>query len=118
MEQCYQNNNLVCQQIRNTLNYQHHKFNVYEQHFGIPTDILPTCTVPPNPFNLWFPPADPYYAGLFQYNAGTVYRLDLKGQIISKRFFLAKDSSKKRTKTRRTVVKTNSFVRFLEESSA
>ena len=41
-----------------------------------------------------------------------------KGQIISKRFFLAEDSSKKRTKTRRILVKTNSFVRFLEESSA
>ena len=40
-----------------------------------------------------------------------------KGQIISKRFFLAKDSSKKRRKTRRILVKTNSFVRFLEESS-
>ena len=35
-----------------------------------------------------------------------------KGQIISKRFFLAEDSSKKRTKTRRILVKTNSFVRF------
>ena len=42
----------------------------------------------------------------------------IKGQIISKRFFLAKDSSKKRTKTRRTLVKMNSFVRFLEESLA
>ena len=41
-----------------------------------------------------------------------------KGQIISKRFFLAEDSSKKQTKTRRILVKTNSFVRFLEESSA
>ena len=41
-----------------------------------------------------------------------------KGQIISKHFFLAKDSSKKRTKTRRILVKMNSFVRFLEESSA
>ena len=40
-------------------------------------------------------------------------------QIISKRFFfLAEDSSKIRTKTRRILVKTNSFVRFLEESSA
>ena len=41
-----------------------------------------------------------------------------KGQIISKRFFLTEDSSKKRTKTRRILVKTNSFVRFLGESSA
>ena len=41
-----------------------------------------------------------------------------KGQIISKRFFLAEDSSKKQTKTRRILVKTNSFVRFSEESSA
>ena len=41
-----------------------------------------------------------------------------KGQIISKRFFLAEDSPKKRTKTRRILVKTNSFVRFLGESSA
>ena len=38
-----------------------------------------------------------------------------KGQIISKRFFLAEDSSKIRTKTRRRLVKMNSFVRFLEE---
>ena len=77
MEQCYQNNNLVCQQIRNTMNYHQHKFNVYQQHFGIPNDDIPlTCTVPPNPFNLWFPPADPYYAGFFQYTTGTVYRLD------------------------------------------
>ena len=44
--------------------------------------------------------------------------LDTKGQIVSKRFFLAEDSSKKWTKTRRILVKTNSFVRFLEESSA
>ena len=42
----------------------------------------------------------------------------LKGQIISKGFFLAEHSSKKRTKTRRIPVKTNSFVRFLEESMA
>ena len=41
--------------------------------------------------------------------------LSLKGQMISKRFFLAEDSPKKRTKTRRILVKTNSFVRFLEE---
>jgi hypothetical protein len=55
------------------MNYHQHKFNVYEQHFGIPNDNIPlTCTVPPNPFNLWFPPADPYYAGLFQYTTGTV----------------------------------------------
>ena len=33
-------------------------------------------------------------------------------------FFLAEDSSTKRRKTRRILVKTNSFVRFLEESSA
>ena len=38
-----------------------------------------------------------------------------KGQIISKRFFLAEDSSKKRTKTRRILVKMNLFVRFFEE---
>ena len=36
----------------------------------------------------------------------------LKGQIISKRFFLVEDSSKKRTKTLRILVKTNSFVLF------
>ena len=41
-----------------------------------------------------------------------------KGQIISKRFFLAEDSSKKQTKTRRILVKMNSFIRFLEESSS
>ena len=42
-----------------------------------------------------------------------------KGQIISKRFFfLVEDSSKNRTKTRRLLVKTNSFVRFLGESKA
>ena len=35
-----------------------------------------------------------------------------------KRYFPAKDSSKKQTKTRRILVKTNSFARFLEESSA
>ena len=39
-----------------------------------------------------------------------------KGQIISKRFFLAEDSPIKRTKTRRILVKTNSFVRFLGKS--
>ena len=33
-------------------------------------------------------------------------------------FFLAEDSSKKRTKTRRILVEMNSFVRFLEESLA
>ena len=44
--------------------------------------------------------------------------LDTKGQIVSKRFFLAEDSSKKWTKTRRILVKTNSFVCFLEESLA
>ena len=76
MEQCYQNNNLVCQQIRNTMNYHHHKFNVYEQHFGVLNNDIPLNTVPPNPFNLWFPPANPYYGGLFQYTTGTVYRLD------------------------------------------
>ena len=48
-----------------------------------------------------------------------IREMRVKGQIISKSFFfLAKDSSKKRTKTRRILVKTNSFVRFLEESSA
>ena len=41
-----------------------------------------------------------------------------KGEIISKCFFLAEDSSKKQTKTRCILVKTNSFVRFLGESSA
>ena len=41
-----------------------------------------------------------------------------KGQIISKGFFLAEDSSIKRTKTGRILVKTNSFIRFLGESSA
>ena len=48
----------------------------------------------------------------------TKYLCVSKGQIISKRFFQDEDSSKKRTKTRRTIVKTNSFVRFLGESSA
>ena len=33
--------------------------------------------------------------------------VSIKGQIISKRFFLAEDSPKKRTKTRRKLVKTN-----------
>ena len=46
------------------------------------------------------------------------YNFCLKGQIISKRIFLAEDSPKKRTKTSHTLVKTNSFVRFLGESSA
>ena len=41
-----------------------------------------------------------------------------KGQLISKANQQAGDSPKKRTKTHRTVVKTNSFVRFLGESSA
>ena len=41
-----------------------------------------------------------------------------KGQLISNRFFLAEDSPKKRTKTRLILVKTNSYVRFLGESSA
>ena len=44
--------------------------------------------------------------------------LQAKGQIILKRFFLAEDSPKKRTKTRRILVKMNSFVCFLGESSA
>ena len=39
----------------------------------------------------------------------------IKGQIISKRFFLAEDSPKKRTKTHHILVKTNLFIRFLEE---
>ena len=43
------------------------------------------------------------------------FDLRLKGQIISKRFFVAEDSPKKRMKTRRILVKTNSFVCFLEE---
>ena len=50
-----------------------------------------------------------------------IFTVDLtlgKGQIISKRFFLAEDSPKKRTKTRHILVKTNSFVHFLGESSA
>ena len=38
-----------------------------------------------------------------------------KGQLISKWFLESLISSKKRTKTIRIVVKTNSFVRFLEE---
>ena len=38
-----------------------------------------------------------------------------KGQVIPKGFFVSSISSKKQTKTRRIVVKTNSFVRFLEE---
>ena len=48
----------------------------------------------------------------------TSWNIHTKGQIISKRFFLAEDSSKKRTKTSHIVVKMNSFVHFLEESSA
>ena len=39
---------------------------------------------------------------------------DIKGQLISKRFLGSSLSSKKQTKTRRILVKTNSFVRFLE----
>lgn len=54
MDQCYQNENLVSQQIRNM------HFSVYEQHFGITNDIPLTCTVPPNPF-LWFPPVHGIY---------------------------------------------------------
>ena len=42
----------------------------------------------------------------------------IKGQLISKANCQAEDSPKKRTKTRRILVKTNSFVRFFEESSA
>ena len=38
-----------------------------------------------------------------------------KGQVISKWFLGSSISSKKRTKTRRIVVKMNSFVRFLDE---
>ena len=41
-----------------------------------------------------------------------------KGQIISKRFFSGQGFFKKWMTTRRILVKTNSFVRFLEESSA
>ena len=42
-----------------------------------------------------------------------------KGQIISKRFFFSgRGFFQKRTKTIRILVKTNSFVRFLRESSA
>ena len=44
------------------------------------------------------------------------YILKLQGQIILKGYFVSSISSKKWTKTRRLVVKTNSFVRFLEES--
>ena len=43
---------------------------------------------------------------------------DCKGQLLSKANCQALDSSKKRTKTRRILVKTNSFVHVLEESSA
>ena len=42
----------------------------------------------------------------------------LKGQLISKANCQAEDSPKKRTKTRRTLVKMNSFVCFFGESSA
>ena len=42
----------------------------------------------------------------------------VKGQIISKCLFVSSISSKKQTKTCRTVVKTNSFVHFLEEFMA
>ena len=48
----------------------------------------------------------------------TVFPHLCKGQLSSKRFFLADDSPKKQTKTRPILVKTNSFVRFLGESSA
>ena len=41
--------------------------------------------------------------------------LHTKGQIISKGNLVSSISSKKRTKTRRLVVNTNSFVHFLEE---
>ena len=55
----------------------------------------------------------------FEFSIHNIYLLDSTGQIISKRFFfLAEDSSKKRTKTRRMLVKTNSFIRFLKESLA
>ena len=47
-----------------------------------------------------------------------LFSLLLKGQLIWKQTNQAEDSPKKRTKTRRTVVKTNSFVRFLGESLA
>ena len=42
----------------------------------------------------------------------------VKGQVISKGFLVSSISYKKRTKTCRIVVKTNSFVRFLEEFTA
>ena len=42
----------------------------------------------------------------------------VKGQLISKTNCQAIDSSKKRMKTQRILVKMNSFVRFLEESMA
>ena len=42
----------------------------------------------------------------------------IKGQVISKGFSVSSISSKKRTKTSRIVVKSNSFVRFLEELTA
>ena len=64
---------------------------------------------------LFFSKKKSYTAGKF---IGETEKSASKGQIISKRFFLAEDSSKKRTKTRRILVKTNSFVRFLEESLA
>ena len=44
--------------------------------------------------------------------------LEAKGQVISKGFLVSSIPSKKRTKTCRIVVKTNSFVRFLEEFTA
>ena len=47
---------------------------------------------------------------------GRNYEQIYKGQLISKRFFGGSSiSSKKRTKTHRILVKTNLFVRFLEE---
>ena len=48
----------------------------------------------------------------------TFFAFVLEGHLISKCHLLTSVSSKKRTKTRRMVVKTNSFVQFLEEFTA
>ena len=52
----------------------------------------------------------------FIFSRGTAINwANYKGKLISKRFLGSSISSKKRTKTSRILVKTNSFVRFLEE---
>ena len=56
--------------------------------------------------------------GLKQTDFMSGYWCLFKGQLISKWLFGVFNSSKKPTKTRRIVVKTNSFVRFLEEFMA